>query len=1178
MAEFNWNDFEEEKTEENKSTDNRISSEFNWDAFQEDDGLQQNIETKDTSNIEPTTSRPEAMLRGAAQGLTFDFADELAGAASAQVGKEGLDKSIEELKQGNVTKAIATYGLEGAKKLYEDFTNVLSGKKGAAEALKSRAEDYKKTRDEERKEYEKAQEEYPYSYLGGEIAGSLAPAVMTGMASLPAKAGQKSLGKAAEYAAKKGLSESVKKKAKNLAKKRAAKEMLKNLPKTAAKSALLGAGYGGAYATGKSEESDPLALLYDTLQGAESGAKFGAGLGVLAPVIGAGVKGGSAWASEVPFVERAIKARQYASEGRSVLGEKNIDKIIKESEEFIQDTLMPFMQTEDRKASKAIGNILKKAENLGNTANVEKELTKIEKMVANVPAATEEGQKTLNELRTLLNSYKQRITKIKETYKVKQPLKPVKTGEEKAAEKVRQRQEKIIQERELKDLNLPETVKETILTKPQNIIQAGVDDAMNKINQMKEKIAQEGLITNTPVNFTPPKIENGVISVFETNTGRTISVPVQTGEFNKLVPKTVEKVIPPSEKAITPPNFTALEKGDDFVKTIDKTTGKTIVEPITTGEYSPVKFKKFVEKIEKEGYTETLTPTELQILKEQANEILQGSQRGVARKAAGETFGRSRRMLEQSLPKELRSPYGQQTKMLENIRLANDLLPQDILNKVSENSKIKLSEFIRKAAMDGMSGDTLRQRLRHFTDRLIKINPEEGQAIKNKIEDIASRYEIGDIARKGFGTSVVGTAEAGASKIGDLIGRLEYAGKGFTGAIKDVSSSALGLEKAVKGISTSPAKPISLTKGVLFDRIIKSASSPDTDKSTEDKRDSLKIFQSATDGELQEAADYISQTFGEKGTDLANKISSAVGKTGAARVAPLFSIMTSPAHAEMIKQVTKPESISSNSELAENNENRFDGYERYVQKPNSEENKKHLVSTAVNNANRLIASFNNNLTELEKSIIKSEGYVPNKYPDQLNKDTIGIGTLITEEDRNRGKVRGLSGQEYRIADGLTPEQAIDVLRLRLKEAKNKTNNVLTAASVNPKNLNTRQSDALLEASFQLGGEGLKKFPNTLKKIRNASISLDPIQRKARFKEAAIEAGKSDWLYQTPERAAKFQSNLMNGEYSKEFIDIAREMKQEYDRLKKEYPNLDLTQLRTQFLDRMFEQKVRARLP
>jgi len=126
MAGFNW---DEEAVPDD-------SPAFNWDAEAEP-------EDKKTPNV----SEIESGLRGTAQGLSFGLADEATGAA------------------------------EAAKDwLMNDPSGFM--------------ENYKKHRDESRKNYKSAEEANPGTYMAGQFAGAAAPALLSGGTSLGALAAQ----------------------------------------------------------------------------------------------------------------------------------------------------------------------------------------------------------------------------------------------------------------------------------------------------------------------------------------------------------------------------------------------------------------------------------------------------------------------------------------------------------------------------------------------------------------------------------------------------------------------------------------------------------------------------------------------------------------------------------------------------------------------------------------------------------------------------------------------------------------------------------------------------------------------------------------------------------------------------------------------------------------------------
>ena len=115
------------------------------DFFDKSDLVQDDLELNTQEPTPQEVGIGEAGLRGAAQGLTFGFADELTGAGEAA---------------------------------YETLTG--------EDQLKDIIDNYAKYRDESRKEYEAAEEDQGAAYLTGEFAGGILPAFFTGGAALPA--------------------------------------------------------------------------------------------------------------------------------------------------------------------------------------------------------------------------------------------------------------------------------------------------------------------------------------------------------------------------------------------------------------------------------------------------------------------------------------------------------------------------------------------------------------------------------------------------------------------------------------------------------------------------------------------------------------------------------------------------------------------------------------------------------------------------------------------------------------------------------------------------------------------------------------------------------------------------------------------------------------------------------
>lgn len=121
----------------------------------------------------PNVSKTESVLRGAGQGSTLGFQDELSGFMAGQVGKQGLDEAIEDLKKGDFEKAIMKYGFAGAKKLAQNIGGLVTGKQGLSDILGERADDYSAARDEQRELNRQAEEANPKTFLAGDMGASL---------------------------------------------------------------------------------------------------------------------------------------------------------------------------------------------------------------------------------------------------------------------------------------------------------------------------------------------------------------------------------------------------------------------------------------------------------------------------------------------------------------------------------------------------------------------------------------------------------------------------------------------------------------------------------------------------------------------------------------------------------------------------------------------------------------------------------------------------------------------------------------------------------------------------------------------------------------------------------------------------------------------------------------------
>lgn len=110
-----------------------------------------------------------------------------------------------------------------------------------------------------------------------------------------------------------------------------------------------------------------------------------------------------------------------------------------------------------------------------------------------------------------------------------------------------------------------------------------------------------------------------------------------------------------------------------------------------------------------------------------------------------------------------------------------------------------------------------------------------------------------------------------------------------------------------------------------------------------------------------------------------------------------------------------------------------------------------------------------------KLLMEWEGFEKEVYLDAAGLPTIGVGHLLTQDERSSGKIL-INGEPIRYNDGLTERQVEDLLSQDLKRFEDGVNDACTV------DLNQNQFDALVSFSFNVGVNAFKN--STLLKLLN----------------------------------------------------------------------------------------------
>ena len=159
--------------------------------------------------------------------------------------------------------------------------------------------------------------------------------------------------------------------------------------------------------------------------------------------------------------------------------------------------------------------------------------------------------------------------------------------------------------------------------------------------------------------------------------------------------------------------------------------------------------------------------------------------------------------------------------------------------------------------------------------------------------------------------------------------------------------------------------------------------------------------------------------------------------------------------------------------------------------------------------NRTVPLSTENMTDEEVKLAEKEGYVPNVYEDKLGKETVGIGHLITPQDKASGKIYG---NDY--TDGLDEEETLDVFRKDIENANQQTAKLLAEKGIDIESLSDTQISSIRNMVYQIGKKGASKFNKTFNNIKEGD-----------FSGAAEEAANSEWNKQTPDRVQDFQEGI-----------------------------------------------------
>lgn len=331
---------------------------FEDTKYQEPQKMDDNL-FEDTPVEEPEIGKVEALARGATQGVSLGFGEEIgAGVMSAvDAARRALGIKTEEEK---VNEQLQAQGFKGVGPTMEQ-KDILS--------------QYRQMRDVAREREKQVKEAQPETYFAGELVGGIAPAVATG--------GGTALGQA-------------------------------GLKGAAMASAKAGAKFGAATSAGTSEADLTKGEVGQFAKDVATGAGTGAAMGAAIPVVGAVGKKAKEGLQKVAqglhdasgeLGDLVIKAGQATRRGEEVVSRQALAK----STEDIKQSAQKLAETVDKvtrpKAQKLISEALDSEQKINLTDTVDANISKLDQALSELVPDSSEAK--------ILGNIKAKFTKMK---------------------------------------------------------------------------------------------------------------------------------------------------------------------------------------------------------------------------------------------------------------------------------------------------------------------------------------------------------------------------------------------------------------------------------------------------------------------------------------------------------------------------------------------------------------------------------------------------------------------------------------------------------------------------------------------------------------------------------------------------------------------------------------------